>query len=186
MFLYNVQHDCRQAKCTASGKRAVIQERVQTELGETESVIEHKPLDRFLINTHAFHNAHLIQAILPRDLTIPVAYSADRVAHHFSIFTNLHDIQGSDTLQDSLGSINTISDIFTTYSNYMRHTYNNTANLPKHRVIRRSRAQGYVRADTLSSVASSLAFGSTSERQQGPQWGHIHKAGNARRPVVQN
>jgi len=91
MFQYNVQHDCRQAKCTASGKRAVIQERVQTEL--SESVIEHKPLDRFLINTHAFHNAHLIRAILPRDLTIPVAYSADRVAHHFSIATNLREIQ---------------------------------------------------------------------------------------------
>jgi hypothetical protein len=93
MFEYNVQHDCRQAKCIASGKRAVMQERVQTELSEPESVIEHKPLDRFLINTHAFHNAHLIRAVLPRDLTIPVAYSADRVAHHSSIATKLREIQ---------------------------------------------------------------------------------------------
>ena len=90
MFQYNVQHDCRQAKCIASGKRAVMQER---ELSKTESVIEHKPLDLFLINTHAFHNAHLIRAVLPRDLTIPIAYSADRVAHHFSIATKLREIQ---------------------------------------------------------------------------------------------
>jgi hypothetical protein len=93
MFQYNVQHDCRLAKCIASGKRAVMQERVQTELSKTESVIEHKPLDVFLINTHAFHNAHLIRAVLPRDLTIPVAYSADRAAHHFSIATKLREIQ---------------------------------------------------------------------------------------------
>ena len=93
MFQYNVQHDCQQAKCSASGKRAIMQERVQTELSEPESVIEHKPLDRFLINTHAFHNAHLIRAVLPRELTIPVAYSVDRVAHHFSIATKLREIQ---------------------------------------------------------------------------------------------
>ena len=93
MFQYNVQHDCREARCLASGKRATMQERVQTELSEPESFIEHNPLDRFLINTHAFHNAHLIRAILPRDLTIPIAYSADRVGHHYSIATKLRDIQ---------------------------------------------------------------------------------------------
>jgi hypothetical protein len=93
MFQYNVQHDCRQAKCLASGKRAVVQERVQTELSEPNSFIEHNPLDRFLINTHAFHNAHLVRAVLPRDLTIPIAYSADRIAHHTSVATKLREIQ---------------------------------------------------------------------------------------------
>jgi len=92
MFQYNVQHDCRQAKCVASGKRAVAQEHEVS--SEPNSFIEHKPLDRFLINTHAFHNAHLIRAVLPRDLTIPIAYSADRVAHHASIATKLREIQG--------------------------------------------------------------------------------------------
>ena len=43
-------------------------------ISKTESVIEHKPLDRYLINMHAFHNAHLIRAVLPQDLTIPIAY----------------------------------------------------------------------------------------------------------------
>src|SRR5437016_1933428 len=93
MFQYNVQHDCRQAQCVASGKRAIVWERVQTEVSEPDSFIEHNPLDRFLINTHAFHNAHLIRAVLPRDLTIPIAYSADRIAHHSSIATKLQEVQ---------------------------------------------------------------------------------------------
>jgi hypothetical protein len=54
MFQYNVQHDCWQAKCVASGKQAVIQEHVQSEVSESSCFIKHKPLDRFLINTHAF------------------------------------------------------------------------------------------------------------------------------------
>jgi len=98
MFQYNVQHDCRQARCVASGKRAAVQERVQTELSEPDSFIEHTPLDRFLINTHAFHNAHLIREALPRDLTIPIAYSADRVADHSSIATKLWEIQSGRRL----------------------------------------------------------------------------------------
>jgi hypothetical protein len=63
LFEYNVQHDCHQAGCAASGKWAVLQEHVES--GITEMFIEHKPSDIFLINTHAFHNAHLIRAILP-------------------------------------------------------------------------------------------------------------------------
>lgn len=53
--------------------------------GQTETFVEHKSLERFLINTHAFHNAHLIRAILPRQLTIPIAYAEDRQAHHDQI-----------------------------------------------------------------------------------------------------
>ncbi|KAF8812911.1 hypothetical protein BYT27DRAFT_7085840, partial [Phlegmacium glaucopus] len=88
------QHDCQQVKCVASGKRAIIQERVQSEVSKPNSFIEHKPLDRSLINTHTFHNAHLIRAALPQDLTIPIAYSEDRVAHHASIATKLREILG--------------------------------------------------------------------------------------------
>ena len=43
-----------------------------------EAFVEHKPIDVFLINTYAFHNAHLIWAILPQDLTSPLPYAADR------------------------------------------------------------------------------------------------------------
>ncbi|KAF8801376.1 hypothetical protein BYT27DRAFT_7198307 [Phlegmacium glaucopus] len=87
LFSYNVQHDCRLAKCTASGNRGVMQEHILSE--KTEAHIEHKPVDRYLVNTHAFHNAHLIRATLPRHLTIPVPYAEDRQAHHIRIAAKL-------------------------------------------------------------------------------------------------
>ena len=68
-FLYNVQHDCPLAKCTASGKQPLIQERVESSLFKT--YIEHKPIERFVINTHAFHNAHRLRAALQRSLVVP-------------------------------------------------------------------------------------------------------------------
>ena len=57
--------------------------------------IEHKPVDRFLINTHAFHNAHLIraQAVLPSELTVPIAYSADHRGDHLSVATKLREVR---------------------------------------------------------------------------------------------
>ena len=70
LFEYNVQHDCHQAGCIASGTWAVVQEWVESQVMET--FIEHKPLDSFVINMHAFHNMHLIQSILPKDLTVPM------------------------------------------------------------------------------------------------------------------
>lgn len=88
MFAYNVQHDCREAKCKASGRRGVVQEYIQS--GLKESFIEHKPLDRFLINTHSFHNAHLIRAVLPRDLTKPIPHSTNRKEDHFNLAKKFH------------------------------------------------------------------------------------------------
>jgi len=64
-----------------------MQERILSE--KTEAYIEHKPVDRYLVNTHAFHNAHLIRAILPRHLTIPIPYAEDRQAHHIRIAAKL-------------------------------------------------------------------------------------------------
>ncbi|KIJ99114.1 hypothetical protein K443DRAFT_102717, partial [Laccaria amethystina LaAM-08-1] len=63
LFEYNIQHDCCQAGCIASGKQAVLQECVES--GITETSVKHKPLNIFLINTHSFHSGHLIRAILP-------------------------------------------------------------------------------------------------------------------------
>jgi len=47
-----------------------MQERVESGLSRT--YIEHRPVERFIINTHAFHNAHLLRAILPRSLVSPI------------------------------------------------------------------------------------------------------------------
>jgi hypothetical protein len=79
-FLYNVQHDCPLAKCTASGKQALMQERVESGLFKTH--IEHQPVERFVINTHAFHNAHLLRATLPRSIASPVRLHEDRYSLH--------------------------------------------------------------------------------------------------------
>ena len=60
-----------------------------------ETFIEHKPLDSFLINMHAFHNAHLIRSILPRDLTALIPYTADHQSHHNQIAQKLQVGQDS-------------------------------------------------------------------------------------------
>ena len=65
-----MQHDCPLAKCTASGKQPLIQERIESGLFKT--YIEHKPIERFVINTHAFHNAHRLRAALQRSLVVPI------------------------------------------------------------------------------------------------------------------
>jgi len=69
-FLYNVQHDCPLAKCTGSGNQPLMQEGVKSGLFKT--YIEHKPIEQFVINTHAFHNAHCLRAALERSLVVPI------------------------------------------------------------------------------------------------------------------
>ncbi|KAJ7767878.1 hypothetical protein DFH07DRAFT_866840 [Mycena maculata] len=79
-FKINVQHDCYTAKCEATGERLRMQERVESD--QTENFIVHKPLDRFIINSHAFHNAHLLRATLPRDLIAPIPLFEQRREKH--------------------------------------------------------------------------------------------------------
>ena len=90
-FLYNVQHDCPLAKCTASGKQPLMQERVESGLFKT--YIEHQPIERFVINTHAFHNAHLLRATLPRSIIVPIPLYQDREAKHIEIAGILRSTQ---------------------------------------------------------------------------------------------
>jgi hypothetical protein len=100
LFEYNTQHDCRSAGCAATGKRAVLQERIQS--GKVEAYIEHKPVDCFLINTHAFHNAHLIRSVLPRDITAPIPFAADRRFHHDQMAQKLRGTQESKRAKTAL------------------------------------------------------------------------------------
>jgi hypothetical protein len=68
-----------------------MQERVDS--GLIQTCIEHKPIERFVINTHAFHNAHLLRATLPHSLVAPIPLYPDRQAKHFEIAAGLRVTQ---------------------------------------------------------------------------------------------
>ncbi|KAJ7861699.1 hypothetical protein B0H14DRAFT_3445171 [Mycena olivaceomarginata] len=88
-FDFNTQHDCVSAACEATGVRPVMQERVESD--KTENFIVHTPLDRFIINTHSFHNPHLVRATVSRDLWAPVALFEDRRAKHDEFSARLRE-----------------------------------------------------------------------------------------------
>jgi hypothetical protein len=68
-----------------------MQERIES--GLVQTYIEHKLIERFVINTHAFHNAHLLRATLPRSLVVPILLHPDRQAKHFEIAGRLRVMQ---------------------------------------------------------------------------------------------
>ncbi|KAI0685358.1 hypothetical protein BC835DRAFT_1290391 [Cytidiella melzeri] len=93
-FKFNAQHDCSRAGCQATGKRPQMQERLKTSIAET--FIEHRhnaATDRFIVNMHAFHNAHLIRMVIPRSLSAPVPLYQDRAAKHEEISRDLRRTQ---------------------------------------------------------------------------------------------
>ncbi|KAJ7444523.1 hypothetical protein B0H11DRAFT_1746826 [Mycena galericulata] len=79
MFSFNGQHDCVTCKCRTDTV-PVRQERIVTD--RTELQIIHSGEQRYILNMHGLHNAHLIREVLPRLLTAPVPYLEDRVASH--------------------------------------------------------------------------------------------------------
>ena len=68
-----------------------MQERVESTLFETH--IEHQPVERFVINTHAFHNAHLLRKALPHSLVVPIPLIQDRKAKHIELAKSLQAVQ---------------------------------------------------------------------------------------------
>ncbi|KAJ7820412.1 hypothetical protein B0H14DRAFT_2372046 [Mycena olivaceomarginata] len=91
MFKFNAQHSCHTAECGATGERLRMQERVASD--NTEKYIEHNPVDRFIINSHAFHNAHLLRAALPRALLAPIPLFEDRRTKHHELAAELREKQ---------------------------------------------------------------------------------------------
>ena len=82
-FLYNVQNDCPLTKYTASGKQPLMQEHVKS--GLVKTYIEHQPIECFVINTHAFHNAHLPCTALPHSLVLSIPLHRDQQAKHMKL-----------------------------------------------------------------------------------------------------
>ena len=68
-----------------------MQERIK--LGLIKTYIEHQASEHFVINTHAFHNAHLLRATLPRGLVAPIPLHQDRQVQHFEIAQGLRVVQ---------------------------------------------------------------------------------------------
>jgi len=63
------------------------------ESGLLKTYIKHQPLERFVINTTAFHNAHLLHATLPHSLVAPILLHQDWQAKHIKIAANLRATQ---------------------------------------------------------------------------------------------
>ncbi|KAJ2920938.1 hypothetical protein H1R20_g16157, partial [Candolleomyces eurysporus] len=81
LFDFNAQHDCYTARCVNSGTRALTQERVDS--GNIERYVEHQPIDRYVINTHAFHNAHRLRSVPGlREYLRPTLLNPDRRQFH--------------------------------------------------------------------------------------------------------
>ncbi|KAI0364688.1 hypothetical protein BV20DRAFT_955723 [Pilatotrama ljubarskyi] len=80
LFIFNAQHDCRSSQCLRQDDVHLRQERKLT--GRTKRVIRHEPVQRYLLSMHALHNAALIRGALPRDLSAPIPYLADRQTRH--------------------------------------------------------------------------------------------------------
>ena len=91
--MYNVQHDCPLAKCTASGTEQLTRERVLSD--SVGSCVRHNPIERFVVNTHAFHNAHRLREALDRSLIAPIPlYPAEmRKAKHIEMAQSLRATQ---------------------------------------------------------------------------------------------
>ncbi|KAH9922155.1 hypothetical protein B0H21DRAFT_175850 [Amylocystis lapponica] len=93
LFVVNVQHNCFDAMCSASGRRMRKQERLETEI--SQPIIEHTNDTHYVLNMHALHNAALIRKTLPRHLTKPEHYLEDRRAQHDKMAASLRTSQDS-------------------------------------------------------------------------------------------
>jgi len=61
----------------------------------TEEFIVHQPIPCHIINTHAFHNTHLLHKVLPQSLVAPVALFEDHNLQHKELATELRRSQGA-------------------------------------------------------------------------------------------
>ena len=90
LFHYNVQHDCYQGSCQASGVHQLKQERILSR--KTENFIQHNvSIDTYIINLHALHNTHLLWTVLPWELVQPLPFASDCISHHCQVLLVLQE-----------------------------------------------------------------------------------------------
>jgi hypothetical protein len=89
-FDFNVQHDCRFAGCSATGKRARRQERIISD-DILDDAIEHRDVDRWIINTHSLHNGHLLRLRVRPELISPIRMipADEREGRHHRVASGL-------------------------------------------------------------------------------------------------
>lgn len=88
LFIFNAQHDCVHAGCSiVTGSAHIYQERIETAI--LKNTLVHKDDNRYIINPHALHNAHMIREILPRSLVAPVPYLENRQKKHNELAAQL-------------------------------------------------------------------------------------------------
>ena len=86
-FIFNAQHDCEGGECGYTIDDTGTQNRqVKT---KTKRTMAHSNHDKFFINLHALHNGWRIREVLPRNLTEPVPYIADREEFHHKMAKKL-------------------------------------------------------------------------------------------------
>ena len=89
-FDFNVQHDCQLAGCSATGKRARRQERIISD-DVLDDAIEHRDVDRWIINTHSLHNGHLLRLRVRPELISPIRMipAEERQRRHHKVASGL-------------------------------------------------------------------------------------------------
>ena len=83
-FIFNAQHDCEGGQCS----RTAGDTGTQTTAG-AGGKLTHSINGKYLINTHALHNAWRLHEILPRNLTEPVPYITGREDFHHQMARKL-------------------------------------------------------------------------------------------------
>ncbi|KAJ7314778.1 hypothetical protein DFH08DRAFT_636034, partial [Mycena albidolilacea] len=80
---YNIQHErhALDVLCKATSEHPRMQEWVDS--GITEKFIVHKPVEHFILNTHRFHNTHLVRQVPPHTLVAPIPLFLDRKTTHY-------------------------------------------------------------------------------------------------------
>ncbi|THV03142.1 hypothetical protein K435DRAFT_652024 [Dendrothele bispora CBS 962.96] len=91
LFRLSAQHDCRMTGCKPTRARVVRQERKATSRRVMD--LTHADDDRFVINTHALHNASRLQNFLPRHLVEPKPLHQDQQAFHEGVAKSYRESQ---------------------------------------------------------------------------------------------